>query len=248
MVDEPEVPELADVEFEGAVIADDAPEHADMLAGDGFLLETNDLVEFAEEEVLVLDHTEFDDSISEPNLDVEEETVVVELEEEVELQSQPEIVDLEEFADLDSYIVEENFASDLVEKVQSIEPEAIEAVSEIEQVVPEIEVNDNNNIAKAEIPDQVEEKIIELIEYAEVDYPPELTEKLTDLVRKWHAGDEVQKMRIEREIGELIQDPGTREDIINILVGINNDKEPLELIRALGGYAYASAHSFALVA
>ncbi|HEU5005175.1 MAG TPA: hypothetical protein VFT49_03775 [Candidatus Saccharimonadales bacterium] len=125
--------------------------------------------------------------------------------------------------------VQEPFTQ-LVEKIESSEPEEIEIANEIINKIIEVPIRLESQTEELISEEQAEAELIELyeelFEYMQIEYTPELVEALVKLTLKWNLIDEIKKTKKE-EGDELRAQDGTHEIIKKIIVMLSKIKKAI---------------------
>lgn len=204
-------------------------------------IETNDhaaeLADFFEREVLI-GHTggigwspELSEEITEPVLDIQNQ-VLVEAESEFNVFEQMGASDLddEQLAHIDSSIEKtEDTLVSLVEYIETSEAEPLEAINEIldkiTEIPKQIDVHGEENVTTVEEAQaELRELFIELLDFIDLDYTPELVESLASLTIRWHQTAEIEIPDNEKTVDDIDQGSGTHEAIKKLIIGLSDSK------------------------
>jgi hypothetical protein len=216
-------------------------------------LDTNNLIEFVEEEVLHIHLEETGMGPDEPHefpapptyefvedcLETGDETSIFQVGDESNAAEQA-ITSPEQPIRINLSVEEvEDPLHQLTERMQASEPETIEKVNEILDKIIEVpakleESNGESIVTEAEAQEELEELFTELFDRMAIDYTPELIESLAHLTLEWHLVDEIEKLKNEDEADEVPAGSGIHKIIQKLLAGLSKIKRAMAHAYAIG--------------
>jgi hypothetical protein len=201
--------------------------------------ENSRLTDFIEGEEVLIDY--LDDAAREDIQNVlnPEEALIYQLSDESILPEQIENSGLEQIPKISLPAEEiENSLIQLGEVIEVSEPEITEKVNEILDKIIEVpaklEIDEEKNIAKIEVEEELEELFTQLFDKLGIDYTPELLESLARLTLRLHLVEEIEKRKEGEEINQTPKGSGTHEIIKKLLTGISNLKKAIANSYAIG--------------
>ncbi len=102
---------------------------------------------------------------------------------------------------------------------------ANEILDKITLAPQKLETNtDESKVPELEVKEELKDLLVELLEIIEIEYQPELVEKLAELILKWQTGSEIEMITIQQEINDVFLGEGTQEVIQLLLAGRGSGK------------------------
>jgi hypothetical protein len=218
--------EVAQLSDEKTEMAEDEPALATLEHQMGAI----DLIDFIEEETLLLDRLE------EAGLESDE----LYRNNESSLSGQVEITDPEQPAQISLTIEEiEDSLIALSERIKASGPEAAEKLNQVLDKIIEVPVSveagaGENIITEAEAREELEELFTELLDRTGIEHTSELIESLAQLTLRWHLTIELEKLKKEEETDTAPAGSGTHEIIKKLLAGLRIIKKVMAHAGAIG--------------
>ncbi len=261
----PEFKEISSLDLKSVAISDETAEFSDekievnedepALTAPEHQTDTSNLINFGEEEVLVINHLgktglEYDEpyifsdmsvlEFASNDLGTREEASISEHSTEPNLLGQMESASQELFVQTSLTIDKiENSLIQLTEHIETSQRETTEMVYEILDRIIEASTkyvanNDKGITTEAEAQEGLKELFTELLDKAYIDHTPELVESLVHLALKQHLAEEIENLNNEEKIDETPPTSATHEIINKILVALSTIKKAIAHASTIG--------------